>query len=206
MRRYRAGRLVTEVAATARRRRGDARREALAQAAAERFWRQGYAGTSIAQIAQGAGVPLGNVYYYHRTKADLAMAVADLFVRQTEALVEDVSAVADAPRNRLKALIARLKTSQASRLAHGCPIAAAAREFRAEAPEASRRAAESFSVLTGFVAAELGRAGLRPALALARARAFVCEWQGGIALGHALGEPSVLAEAFMRMERLAART
>lgn len=186
---------------SAPRKRGDTRREALAQAAAECFWKNGYAGTSLAQVAAAAGVPLGNVYYYHKTKADLAMAVADLFVGQTEALVEDVAAETADPRGRLKALVGRLKASQASRLAHGCPIAGASRDFRAEAPQAARRAADSFTVLTGFVAAELGRTGLRPSLALARARAFVCEWQGGIALGHALGEAPVLAEAFMRMER-----
>jgi len=183
------------------RRRGDARREALAQAAAECFWKKGYAGTSLAKVAEAAGVPLGNVYYYHKTKADLAMAVADLFVGQTEALVEDVAAETADPRGRLKALVGRLKASQASRLAHGCPIAAASRDFSVDAPHAARRVADSFTVLTGFVASELGRTGLRPSLALARARAFVCEWQGGIALGHALGEAPVLAEAFMRMER-----
>lgn len=90
MRRHRAGPFVT-------------------QAAAERFWRRGYAGTSLAQVAETAGVPLGNVYYYHRTKADLAMAVADLFVRQTEALVDEVSAGTADPRGRLTALIARLR-------------------------------------------------------------------------------------------------
>ena len=188
-----------------KRRRGDARREALAQAAAECFWKRGYAGTSLAQVAEAAGVPLGNIYYYHKTKADLAMAVADLFVGQTEALVEDVAAETPDPRGRLKALVGRLRSSQASRLAHGCPIAAASRDFRADAPEAARRAAESFTVLTGFVAAELGRTGLRPSLALARARAFVTEWQGGIALGHALGEAPILAETFMRMEQQVAR-
>ncbi|MBO6554319.1 MAG: TetR/AcrR family transcriptional regulator [Roseitalea sp.] len=186
---------------TQRQKRGDARREALVQAAAERFWTRGYAGSSIAQVAAAAGVPLGNVYYYHKTKADLAMAVADLFVGQTEALIDEVSAESDDPRGRLKALVGRLRASQAPRLAHGCPIAAACRDFRDEAPEAARRAAESFSILTGYIAAELGRTGMRPALALARARAIVCDWQGGIALGHALGEPPVLAEAFMRMER-----
>lgn len=187
-------------------RRGDARREALAQAAAEQFWKRGYAGTSLAQIAEAARIPLGNVYYYHKTKADLARAVADLFVGETEALIDDVSAQTADPRARLKALVTRLRASQASRLAHGCPIAAACRDFRAEAPEAAERAADSFSVLTGFIAAELGRAGMRPSIALGRARAVVCEWQGGIALAHALGEAPVLAEAFMRMERLVVST
>ena len=151
-------------------RRGTIRREALVQAAADLFWKQGYDETSLARVAQAAGVPLGNVYYYHKTKADLAMAVADLFVGETEALIDEVSENEPDPRRRLKALVVRLRAGQASRLAHGCPIAAAARDFRDDAPEAARRAAHSFTLLIGFIAAELGRTGLRPSLALGRAR------------------------------------
>ena len=185
-------------------RRGDARREALAQAAAELFWKRGYSASSLAHVAGTAGIPVGNVYYYHRTKADLAMAVADMFVSQTEALIDDVARGEPDPRRRLAALVDRLRATHATRRAHGCPIAAACRDFRADAPDAARRAAESFTVLTGFIANELVRAGLRPSLALGRARSVVCEWQGGIALAHALDEAPVLAEAFMRMERLVA--
>lgn len=180
---------------------GKERREALVQAAAEMFWVRGYAATSIAEIAQSSGVPVGNVYYYFKTKADIARAVAELFAGQTAALIDDVSRSTSEPRQRLKMLVTRLRATQAERLKHGCPIAAVAREFRADAPDASRRAAESFSILTAFIAAELGRTGQRPSIALARARQAVAEWQGGIALAHAMGEAPVLSEAFLRMEQ-----
>jgi AcrR family transcriptional regulator len=184
-----------------RRKRGEAKREALVQAAAELFWTRGYEAASLADIAAASGVPLGNVYYYFKTKADLAQAVADLFVHQTETLIEEVSAESPEPRQRLKLLVARLQSSQQSRVRHGCPIFSATRDFRPTMAEQSARAAESFSLLTGFVATELGRAGLRPAIALSRARAVIADWQGSIALAHALGEPPVLAECFPRIER-----
>ena len=38
-------------------------------------------------------------------------------------------------------------------------------------------------------------------LALAKARELVVEWQGGIALAHALGDATVLAESFRRAEQ-----
>lgn len=192
-------------APAARKLRGDTRREALVQAAAELFWTRGYRASSLAHVAKAANVPVGNVYYYYRTKADLAMAVADMFVGQTEAMIEEVSADATDPRKRMLALVERLRATQGARLAHGCPIAAACRDFRAEAPRAAGRAAESFTILTGFIAGELVRAGMRPSLALGRARSVVCEWQGGISLAHALGEAPILAEAFARMERTIAQ-
>lgn len=182
---------------------GDKRRTALVQAAAELFWQRGYAATSLAQIADQADVPLGNVYYYFKSKTALAMAVADLFVGQTEDLVEEVKQSENEPRPRLRLLIGRLRSTQKSRIAHGCPIAAACREFVEEDGKSRERAAQSFLILTGFIASELVRSGQRPALAMARARALVCEWQGGIALAHALGEGQILAETFARMERTA---
>ncbi|WP_223477565.1 TetR/AcrR family transcriptional regulator [Oricola indica] len=184
-----------------KRKRGEARREALVQAAAELFWTRGFEASSLADIAGAADVPLGNVYYYFKTKGDLAGAVADLFVHQTETLIEDVRTETPEPRRRLKLLVARLQAGQQSRVQHGCPILAGAREFRHTLPEHGARAAESFSLLTGFVATELGRTGLRPSIALQRARAVIADWQGSIALAHALGEPPVLAECFARMER-----
>ena len=185
----------------ATRKRGEAKREALVLAAAELFWMRGFEASSLADIAEASGVPLGNVYYYFKTKADLAQAVADLFVQQTETLIEEVRAETPEPRRRLKLFIERLRTAQRSRLKHGCPISAMVRDFRPTMPAQAARAAESFSVLTGFVATELGRTGQRPAIALSRARAAIADWQGSIALATALDEAPVLAECFKRMER-----
>ena len=181
--------------------RGQAKREALVQAAAELFWTRGYEASSLADIAEAARVPLGNVYYYFKTKGDLAGAVGDLFVHQTETLIEEVRAETPEPRQRLRLLVARLKSGQQSRVRQGCPIYAATRDLRRTLPERADRAAESFSLLTGFIATELGRTGSRPSIALSRARAAIADWQGSIALAHALGEPPVLAECFARMER-----
>ena len=165
---------------------GTRNREALVAAAAKLFWLKGYHATSIADIAADASIPVGNVYYYFRTKADVAMAVADGFIEDTGDMLESVTSHSADPRQRLAKLSDRLAASQKARMAHGCPVAAAVREFRVEAPAASRRAAEVFTLISGFIAAEAGRTGLRPALALATGRAAVAEWQGGIVLGSAL--------------------
>jgi AcrR family transcriptional regulator len=185
-----------------RRRKGDAHREAIAAAAASLFWREGYAATTLAGIAVAANVPPGNLFYYFRTKADIARAVADVFCAETEAMLEATGEEESEPRRRLSCLVARLSRSAPSRVAHGCPIALCVRDFRTDASEASDRAAESFAMLIGFMARELGRTGLRPSLALAQARAAIVEWQGGIMLAHALKDATVLSESFRRMERL----
>lgn len=193
-----------ELEKTKKPKRGDSRREALVQAAAKLFWVHGYSGTSLADVAKAADVPIGNLYYYYKSKADLAYAVASLFVSQTEQLVEVVCAETENSRSRLKLLVARLRETQGERIAYGCPIAAACRDLREQAPEASERAAQSFSILIGFVGQELGRTGLRPSLAMAKARSVIADWQGGIALAHGLQQPTILVETYGRMDRVLA--
>jgi TetR/AcrR family transcriptional regulator, transcriptional repressor for nem operon len=41
------------------------------------FYEQGVEKTSLADIADGSGVPIGNVYYYFKTKDELVEAVID---------------------------------------------------------------------------------------------------------------------------------
>lgn len=181
--------------------RGAMRRARLLAAAANRFWQFGYGSTSLADIAGDAEVPLGNVYYYFRTKQDIARGIADIFVAETEAMLAEIAAAEPDPRRRVLALLRKLSESNASRVKHGCPIALAVRDFKSGAPDASWRAAEAFDLLIGFIGRELQRSGARPSTALARARGIIVEWQGGIALSHALGDATVLAESFRRAEQ-----
>jgi AcrR family transcriptional regulator len=181
--------------------RGDQRRRRLLAAAASRFWHQGYGNTSLADIAGDADVPLGNVYYYFRTKQALADGVAEIFVQETQAMLDEITQAEADPRRRVLNLLRKLSQSNRSRVDHGCPIALAVRDFRTEAPQASSRAAASFELLIGFIGRELQRTGSRPSVALAKAREIIVEWQGGIALAHALDDATVLAESFRRAEQ-----
>ncbi len=178
------------------------KRDILVATAAGLFWRQGYAVTSLADIAMNSGIPLGNIYYYFKSKAELARGVADIFVAETEGMLTEITEADQNPRRRLQLLIEKLAHSLKSRVENGCPIALGIRDFRHESPDAASRAAESFSLLIGFIGRELGRSGIRPSSALGIARNAVTEWQGGIMLAHGLKDPTVLAESFRRMERL----
>lgn len=180
--------------------RSSLKRRSLETAAAQLFWTRGFAATSIADIASEAGVPVGNVYYYFRSKADIALAVSEIFVTETESMLKEIRAEAKEPRARLSALVSRLSRTLKSRVENGCPIALCVRDFRRDAPAAAKRAGEAFTLLTGFMAGELGRLGLRPSLALGAARGALTEWQGGMMVAHALGDATVLSESFRRME------
>lgn len=178
------------------------KREILVATAAGLFWQKGYPLTSLADLARESGIPLGNIYYYFKTKAELAGMVANVFVDETNRMLDEIAGADSEPRPRLQLLVERLSQTLKSRVENGCPIALAVRDFRHDAPDAATRAAESFSVLIAFIARELGRTGLRPSLALGVARSAVAEWQGGIMLAHSLKEPAILSESFRRMEKV----
>ena len=152
--------------------------------------------TSLADIATHSGVPLGNIYYYFKSKAELALGVADIFVTETEGMLAEITDADQNPRTRLKLLIEKLAHSLKSRVEHGCPIALGIRDFRHESPEAAGRAAETFSLLIGFIGRELGRSGIRPSSALGIARNAVAEWQGGIMLAHGLNRSGCSCREF----------
>ncbi len=63
-------------------------------AAARLFGRQGYASTTLRQIAQAAGIRAGSVYYHFSGKDEIAACVLD----------EGIAAVTDAVQRRLDAL------------------------------------------------------------------------------------------------------
>lgn len=182
-------------------RKGDQRREAIVAAAARLFWVRGFSATSIAEIASEADVPQGNMFYYFRSKAELALAVADVFLDETQSLITEAEAASPDPRERIRFLLQRLAQSNRSRVDNGCPISAAVRDFRRAAPDASVRAGQSFELLVSFIARELQKTGPRPSIAMARARAVVIEWQGGIALAHAFNDMTVLSESLRRAEQ-----
>jgi AcrR family transcriptional regulator len=146
-----------ETKAGTTRRKGDKNRQSIVAAAAELFWSEGFTATSLTQIASAAGVPSGNLFYYFRTKAELAEAVASIFVTETEDMLRSIDEEAAEPRQRLALLVQRLSRSLRSRVAHGCPIALCVRDFRNDAPQASERAATAFHLLIAFIARELCR-------------------------------------------------
>ena len=183
------------------------KRERLVSAAAKLFWHNGFHGASIKDIANEANVPLGNVYYYFPDKAKLALAVAEIFTFEIEGMLVEILTSNSDPRKRLVQLFDKLATSDASRVLHGCPIALACRDFKLTAPDAANEAGEAFSKLIIWIAKQRQAMGERPSIALSDARQAIVEWQGAIAVAHALQDSVLLGEAHRRIRRnLTAKT
>src|ERR1700747_2663281 len=81
---------------------------------------QGVEKTTLADIAEAADVPVGNVYYYFKTKDDLVNAAITSHL-------EDIHAALGAleqhrtPKSRLKAFVRMLMEQADLTARHGCP-------------------------------------------------------------------------------------
>lgn len=186
------------------------KRERLVNAAAELFWIDGYAATSLADIAKSADVPLGNVYYYFKTKRAISAAVGALFVTQTKSALAEIDASNKAPAERIFAFLDLIASSNAARAKHGCPIAQAIREARlqhegagepADAPALAptEGAGQVLWMMVDWIAEQARAAGISDAQN--RADRAIAEWQGAIVLAQARGEVAVLDQAIERIRR-----
>src|ERR1700756_2252903 len=61
------------------------KRSRLVSAAVGLAYQNGFGATSLADIAREADVPLGNVYYYFKTKDDIGDAIVELRLAQLSA-------------------------------------------------------------------------------------------------------------------------
>ena len=81
------------------------KREKLLAAARELIHQQGYRHTTLSEIAERSEVPLGNVYYYFKTKDDLAAAVIKEHLESFMAQFKRWEVDIPSPRARLNALL-----------------------------------------------------------------------------------------------------
>lgn len=99
------------------------KKTALTHAAAELFHEKGIGATSIADIAKRADVPVGNVYYYFKTKEELGMAAAELRRGEFQGFTDAIDRKFPNPLSRLKEAAGFFAQAKDEYVSKGCPIA-----------------------------------------------------------------------------------
>ena len=104
-------------------------RTRLLQAAEKTTYRYGFGNTAIADIAKEAHIPLGNVYYYFKTKDEIGDAIVELRVSRFSKLLQEFNQAAS-PKERLCAFV-QIKIKNREELArNGCPVGTLCSELR----------------------------------------------------------------------------
>jgi AcrR family transcriptional regulator len=166
------------------------KRERLAAAAAEVFHRQGVERTTLGDIATAAEVPVGNVYYYFKTKDQLVEAALGAHQDRLAAVTAELDRLPD-PADRLKALIAGWVGQRETAARYGCPFGTLAVELDKREDGLDRSAAAVLRALIDWVTAQFAQLGRADAPDLAIE--LVAAYQGMSVLTNALRDPELMA-------------
>jgi TetR/AcrR family transcriptional regulator, transcriptional repressor for nem operon len=101
----------------------------LTEAAVHVLHQQGVEKTTLADIARAADVPVGNVYYYFKTKDDLVRAALAEHSTYQDELLARLDDLAD-PRKRIESLVQEWISNREEAARRGCPTGTLAMELR----------------------------------------------------------------------------
>jgi AcrR family transcriptional regulator len=174
------------------------KRARLVAGAREVIHRQGVEKTTIADIAQAAHVPVGNVYYYFKTKDELVAAAIDGHAGDVRALLDSLES-GRSPQARLKALIRELTAHRDLAARYGCPLGSLCSELDKRPDGLNATCAQLLELPIDWAERQFRLMGRRDARDLAVA--LMASYQGIALLTNTFREPQLMARESRRLER-----
>jgi AcrR family transcriptional regulator len=174
------------------------KRERLVASATELLHQQGVEKTTLAEIAQAANVPPGNVYYYFKTKDELVEAAIDAHVQTTEAMLASLERH-HSPKARLKALARALTEQRELAARYGCPQGTLCSELDKRDDALHRNCATLMQLPIDWAEQQFRLMGRRDARDLAIA--LIAAYQGVALLTNTFGDPELMTREARRLER-----
>lgn len=159
----------------------------------------GFTHSSLADIATSADVPVGNVYYWFKTKGQLGEALIEARATHYRTLREEWDHTLP-PRRRVNAFIDMVAANRDTLASEGCPIGSLCTELRRHDPALAAQAGTMLSDFLDWLEAQfraMGHGRASPGLA----RHTLAALQGASLLSHALDEPAHVAGEAKRLKR-----
>jgi AcrR family transcriptional regulator len=169
-------------------------REHIIEAADRLFYRQGYAHTSFAHIADAVQLSRGNFYHHFKSKDQILDAVIGARLADTQNMLEQWEAEAPHPADRIRKFIHILLANKADIQQYGCPVGTLCNELAKLGHAALPEAAMLFTLFRQWLREQFTRLG-RGADADALAMHLLARSQGVAALATAFQD-----DTFMRHE------
>ncbi|MDF1660183.1 MAG: TetR/AcrR family transcriptional regulator [Planctomycetota bacterium] len=170
------------------------KRERLLVAAGDVIHQRGYGATTLAIIADEAEVPLGNVYYYYKTKSDILSAV----LKEHRQRVSEKIAAASKAKSPQGQLISFLDSSLVHKekvARFGCPYGTLSQELEKlglPQTEQSKLLIDEQRRWMEQRFRELGHGARSGALALE----LICAMQGACVVSQTLKDPEIMTQRF----------
>src|SRR5258708_1601444 len=116
----------------------------LIETAMKLAYRNGFRETSLADIAEAAHVPVGNVYYYFKTKEELAEAVVERRLEEFRAARAEWDRLRS-PKQRLLAFVDTIHGNREQLARGGCPLGGLCTELHREGGALAKKSAALFN-------------------------------------------------------------
>jgi TetR/AcrR family transcriptional regulator, transcriptional repressor for nem operon len=174
------------------------KRQRLVEGAREVIHQQGVEKTTIADIAEAADVPLGNVYYYFKTKDELVSAAIESHARDVRALLESLES-GRSPQARLKALVRELTAQSELAARYGCPLGSLCSELDKRTDGLDSTCAQLLELPIDWAEIQFRLMGRRDARDLAVA--LMASYQGIALLTNTFRDPGLMARESRRLGR-----
>lgn len=170
----------------------------LLQAAERTTYQYGFGNTAIADVAREARIPLGNVYYYFKTKDEIGVAIVELRVSRFRKLLHEFDK-AGSPKERLCAFV-QIKIKNSDELArNGCPVGTLCSELRKLGGTAADKSKMLFATALHWMEKqflELGKGAESRGLALH----LLSATQGVSVLAHTFHDPGLIDKEAARLK------
>jgi TetR/AcrR family transcriptional repressor of nem operon len=174
------------------------KRQRLVEGARDVIHRQGVEKTTIADIAQAAEVPVGNVYYYFKTKDELVAAAIESHACDVRALLDSLES-GRTPQARLKALVRELTAQRELAARYGCPLGSLCSELDKRTDGLDSTCAQLLELPIDWAENQFRLMGRRDARDLAVA--LMASYQGIALLTNTFRDPDLMARESRRLGR-----
>jgi AcrR family transcriptional regulator len=162
------------------------------------LYEHGVEKTTLADIAAAADVPLGNVYYYFKTKDALVAAVIESYQDSYGELSAELDQQ-DGPAGKLKALVQALTSRRDLLASYGCPIGSLNSELDKREDDLRSEAGTILAGLIDWAAVQFRAMGRADAQELAVA--LVAAYEGIALLAATLRDPGLISTEGDRLNR-----
>src|SRR5216684_6305668 len=174
------------------------KRTRLIDTAMKLAYRRGFRETSLADIAEAAQVPVGNVYYYFKTKEELGAAVVERRLEEIRAFRAEMDRLSS-PKERLIAFLDSIQRNKEQFARAGCPFGGLCAELHKEGGALAKKSAELYSEPMGWIEEQFRAAGHEKASRELAVHLF-CAFQGMIAVAHGANDPDVIVMEVKRLK------
>jgi TetR/AcrR family transcriptional regulator, transcriptional repressor for nem operon len=165
-------------------------RARLLHAAEKVTYRQGFARATLADIASEARIPLGNVYYYFKTKDDISGAIIERRFSRFKKLLKELDQ-APSPKERLCAFVQIKINNRESLARRGCPVGTLCSELHKNRDAVARKSTILFAEALAWMESQFQALGKGPE-SRALAVHLLSATQGVSVLAHAFHDPALI--------------